>query len=348
MPIHTPITIDYNNPEDRLKRRTASIGGTETPALFQKVVEEDPIPSEDNGEFLYTDQSDRPVSPYSSPYQLALLKLGYYKPKFNNESLRQIMGKNVESGISAYIERQYNLTLVKPAAYYMHPTISRMGAQIDLMCHVCTNEETNEFDNIGIEIKLVADTEAWKWVNEIGEMVVPLHIQIQCQHQMSVLGTPFHYIAVCFGINNVEMIPVMRDDDIINMIEEAINDFWKHIDSGAIPEPREEEDRALLAQLYSNIEPDANVRDLRDNSEIVADLIAMRIAQEEEVNAKARKEEISQRIKDFMLRENFTHAMLPDDKILKLIVTAGTENRSGSVRISVSNAPKKSAKKKTK
>ena len=338
MPVHTPITLNRPTPND--PPRPKSLGASESSVLFEQVALEDPVLDSahaEGEEETGPAEDGQHVSPYTSLYQLAMTKSGRYTPPRRPDTQRQKFGRVMEPIIIQMILDDKQWVGRAAPYYYMHPSVPRKGAQIDY-------EVLEGGEAIPLEIKLVSDNERWKWINAAGVLVVPMHIQMQAQHQMAVTGTPKVYIGVLFGTSDLNVLEVLRDDEMIADIEAAVTEFWHHVENDEIPEPDPVRDGRILRKMYTIIHPQGRL-DWSDDTTLQGLVSAWREAAADERAAKSTKE----RIRDELTEHLNGNAMadLGSDYIIKLTYVAPTNipatTREGYHRLSVTKAPKQHA-----
>ena len=82
-----------------------------------------------------------------------------------------------------------------------------------------------------LEIKTAGARSADQW-----DEGVPLYYLTQVTHYMSVTGRPFADVAVLIGGNDYREYRVMRDEDDIRAVDEAVDAFWKRVENGDAPD----------------------------------------------------------------------------------------------------------------
>ena len=124
-----------------------------------------------------------------------------------------------------------------------------MGASLDY--RTSTTHLPVEIKNVdGFQFRTT-----WAGENEDGsaKVVVPMHYQIQLQHQIacSAAGTPGGWIVACVGGNHIDRFYFERNDELIAQIEVSITEFWESIDAREEPSPDFEQDADAIAKLFS-------------------------------------------------------------------------------------------------
>ena len=244
---HVPTIIPISDRDQWLELRKNTIGASESAALLESVTEESSAEEEDDD--LEYSENGEPASPYLSPLSLWALKTGRIET-VSSPGNRISWGTRLEPIIAAGIAEKEGWTIHKPEGYYLHPVIPRMGCSLDF------NVETDDSgEKYPLEIKNVADTERWKWRNALNEWMIPGHIQIQVQHQMSVTGAEKAYVGVLFGGSEERVFEVDRNQAMIDELEASVVDFIWHIDNDVQPTPNLECDSWIIKRLYAHCDP---------------------------------------------------------------------------------------------
>lgn len=195
------------------------------------------------------------VSPYLTHFELWHRKKSGALVEIE-ETERMKWGVRLESAIANGIAEDQGW-VIRPMKEYMRLPELRMGSSFDF-----------EINGTGIlEIKNV-DSLAFKqgWGDDDTDEI-PLHIEIQVQHQLAVSGKDFSYVGVLVGGNRVVLVKRDPNPDIITGIKRQVGEFWRSIEAGTPPEPDFKRDAAFIAKLYRYAEP-GKVLDASDNKEI--------------------------------------------------------------------------------
>lgn len=216
---------------------------------------------------------------------------------------RVVWGKRLEDTIAHGVAEDNGWIVRKMTEYIRDPEL-RIGASFDFSIEpkpgdlTFTNDRNIAPISVGglLEIKNV-DSYQLKQKWEIGKdeetgaetIEAPLHIEVQVQHQLLVSGREFAYIAALVGGNKVILIKRERDAAVHEAIKEKAAAFWKSIDDNVPPTPNFERDAKFIAKLYGYAEA-GKVFDARGNGELLELLRTYRQAQQDEKDAKARKD----------------------------------------------------------
>ena len=331
-PLHDPIVVQVKDREEWKNIRYSTIGASEVAALFESVANESPIEGEDD-DFDY-EQAGEPVSPYLSPLSLWALKTGRYRAteKTNN---RIAWGTELEPLIARKLAETHGWVLKKPRGYYIHPRLSHMGASLDFEIDI-----EGVGTDIPLEIKNVAADQRWKWKNSTGDWLVPAHIMMQVQHQLSVTGRNEAYIGVLFGGSEDRYFVIQRDEDLISEIEQTIEEFWWFVENKVQPEPNFQRDARVINRLYVHSMP-SDVADWTGNEEAKELVAQMKRLSADSNQAKKAADEIRARL--VVMLGNYQAADL-GDALLKATIIGEAEisyTREAYLKLSTSKKPQK-------
>lgn len=197
------------------------------------------------------------ISPYLTHFELWHRKKNGTLVEFETTE-RMLWGIRLESAIAAGIAADQKWDL-RPMKEYMRLPELRMGSSFDF-----------EINGKGIlEIKNVdslAFKQGWE-IDENEKVEIPLHIEIQVQHQLAVSGKEYAYVGVLVGGNHVVLARRDPDPAIIDGIKAKVSDFWKSIDAGIAPNPDFQKDAGFIAKLYRFAEP-GKIMECVDNKEV--------------------------------------------------------------------------------
>lgn len=223
------------------------------------------------------------LSPWSSPLDIYLDKIGQNPPKEETDAMR--FGTLLEEVVASEFSLRSGLKVRRKRATLHHPEHDWMIAHVDRMivggglleCKTCNAFKAGD----------------WDYGN------VPEHYQVQVQHYLAVTGEPFAYIAVLIGGQRFESVRIDRDEVMIQVIIDWEQRFWfEHVLKRIPPEPT-----GMDSETLGKMFPESNGLkvDLPSNAEGL--LRAYEQAKGEEAEAKARKEEAANRLKS-LLGEN--------------------------------------------
>lgn len=262
---------DYND------LRVSSIAAHETPALFASVAEITET-SEDHEEFETDDSVS--VSAYSSPLALWEMKTGQYTPV---GAKQRGLWSRIKWGVIDAACEERAIETRRPAGVYLHPTMDFMSSRID--------REASE-DGGATWVPLiafnVAGTMADTWRNALGEWTQPEYVELQAQHHMAVMGADRCFVVALFGGVQVRFFVVERDEELVEEITLAIEDFWAMVESKTAPKAGDDHDAKVISRLNAKILPDAVIKDMRQDVAFLA-LIEQKDALSKKANALKRE-----------------------------------------------------------
>jgi len=200
LPYHK--STEYASREEWLQARTAGIGGSDAPAVFQ-------------------------ISPWVSPFSLWLEKTGVRMRKDTRTGKHLLIGKLMESVIAQAFEIETGIEAAAPGEFRIF-----WGEE---PFQFATLDLTSERVPV-IEAKTVGASQVSAWKNG-----PPLHYQVQVQHQLACVGATRGAVAVLFGGMQFDfkVFMVERDDRFIDALLRKEREFWWRVESGNAPEPDE-------------------------------------------------------------------------------------------------------------
>ena len=150
---------------------------------------------------------------------------------------------------------------------------------------LCTPDGLGEDSDgpVGVECKNVRSQSAHEWQDG-----PPIHYRIQCQASMAVSGLSRWYIAALIGGNSFSYWVIERDEDLIALIVEKIEEFWTRVTLRRPPDPdgSEATTNAIREHLRANrgteVERDATTvgpllqarRALQAEAKVIAERLA--------------------------------------------------------------------------
>ncbi|KGK88088.1 hypothetical protein DP68_08695 [Clostridium sp. HMP27] len=185
------------------------------------------------------------ISKYSTPIKVYLDKIGELDPTQDNEVM--YWGRVMEDVIAKEFQARNKLKVNKVNAILKHPDYYWALGNIDRLI-------TNENGEKGIlEIKTVSEYLKTSWDEE----EVPPQYMVQLQWYMFVSGVNFGYFAALIGGNKYVQKYVERDEELIEMLKNIAQDFWKNNVLTKTPPlvDGSEASTDLLKTLYPQSEP---------------------------------------------------------------------------------------------
>lgn len=141
---------------------------------------------------------------------------------------------------------------------------------------------------VGVDAGLECKTASAFKVDEWQGDSVPDAYYIQCQHYMAVTGKASWWIAALVGGNDYYYKEIPRNDNVIEAIIEAAQEFWSFVLTDTMPAVDGSDScQEALRQLYSNTQPESI--QLEDSADIYAEAY---------LKAKADKKDAEERAKE--------------------------------------------------
>lgn len=225
------------------------------------------------------------ISKWNSAISLWLDKTNQTnEPVEENEAMQ--WGTIMEPIIRNHFAEVTGKTVVEVKAMLQHPEHPFMLADVD---GLTTDDEGNPAI---LEIKTASEYKRSEWENDI-----PSYYQTQVQHYLCVTGVQKAYVAVLIGGNSFKVYEVDADAEIQSMLIAVEKDFWNKVQNMIRPEmDGSDAAKNLLDSLYhGGIEEQIVMPD-----EAIEHVDAYVEACAEEDNAKAKKQEASNHIKEIM------------------------------------------------
>ena len=225
------------------------------------------------------------ISKWNSAISLWLDKTNQTnEPVEENEAMQ--WGTIMEPIIRNHFAEVTGKTVVEVKAMLQHPEYPFMLADVDGLT------EDDEGHPAILEIKTASEYKRSEWENDI-----PSYYQTQVQHYLCVTGVQKAYVAVLIGGNSFKVYEVDADAEIQSMLIAVEKDFWNKVQNMIRPElDGSDAAKNLLDSLYHGgiseeiVMPDEAIEYVDAYIEACA----------EEDNAKAKKQEASNHIKEIM------------------------------------------------
>lgn len=225
------------------------------------------------------------ISKWKSEIELWLDKTNQTnEPPVENEAM--IWGTIMEPIIRNHFAEVTGKTVVELKAMLQHPEYSFMLADVDGF----TVDDTG--NPAILEIKTASEYKRSEW-----DEGVPAYYQTQVQHYLCVTGIQKAYVAVLIGGNSFKIYEVDADPELQSMLVAVEKNFWNKVQNMIRPEmDGSDAAKNLLDSLYrGGISEQIVMPD-----EAVEYVDAYIEACVEEDNAKAKKQEAANRIKEIM------------------------------------------------
>lgn len=205
------------------------------------------------------------LSPYMTPYELAVLKKNPESGTDLSESERMTWGKRLQRAIAQGIAEDEGVKVRALSAYATLPE-DKIGASFDYEIIGLRDDWKAEDTHLRgyyrqhgagvLEIKNV-DSYIFKqeWHESDGQLEAPAHIELQVQHQLLCIERAWSAIGVLVGGNRQIMLVRMRDDETGTAIRAKVGRFWSGLAQGKMPPVTLPQDAATIRRLYGYAEP---------------------------------------------------------------------------------------------
>ena len=178
----------------------------------------------------------------TSPLSVWAEKVHGYRPEFTAEQLRRMeRGKRMEAIITAELhEEMPDLPIQDPGEFtiFRHPDVPCMFATIDRLA-------TTDEGLVPVELKNVSGRHWADWQEE-----PPLLYQVQCQHQMDVLGADICYLVALIGGEDLSIHRLERNEAFCAKLRAKLAEFWTLVESRTEPQDYSPEAAAAIKVLY--------------------------------------------------------------------------------------------------
>lgn len=175
------------------------------------------------------------ISPWKSPLDVYLEKVGEAKPSASNE--RMYWGQRLEGLVADEYSRRTGNKVRRRNSTIVHSNYPWMRANIDRL--------VVNLDRL-LECKTTGERNADQW-GEPGTDQIPDLYMAQVQHYIVVTNREAVDVAVLIGGQEFRQYTVEGDREIADMLLEEENRFWhEHVLAGVPPAPRSVEEAAKL------------------------------------------------------------------------------------------------------
>ena len=225
------------------------------------------------------------ISKWNSAISLWLDKTNQTnEPVEENEAMQ--WGTIMEPIIRNHFAVVTGKTVVEVKAMLQHPEYPFMLADVD---GLTTDDEGNPAI---LEIKTASEYKKSEWENDI-----PSYYQTQVQHYLCVTGVQKAYVAVLIGGNSFKVYEVDADAEIQSMLIAVEKNFWNKVQNMIRPEmDGSDAAKNLLDSLYHGGIEEQIV--MPDEAIEYVDSYVQACAEED--NAKAKKQDAANHIKEIM------------------------------------------------
>ncbi len=206
------------------------------------------------------------------------------EPPVENEAM--IWGTIMEPIIRNYFSEVTGKTVVECKAMLYHPEHPFMLADVD---GITVDDDNNPAI---LEIKTASEFKRSDW-----DEGVPAYYETQVQHYLCVTGVKKAYVAVLIGGNSFKIYEVDADEEIQSMLVAVEKNFWNKVQNMIRPEmDGSDAAKDLLDKLYRGGVAETIVMP----EEAIEYVDAYIEACAEEDNAKAKKQDASNHIKEIL------------------------------------------------
>lgn len=196
------------------------------------------------------------VSPYLTAFELWHRKKAASVVEID-QTERMKWGSRLETAIAEGIAEDHGFK-IRPMKEYIRIPELRIGSSFDFAVGDEGILEIKNVDKFQFE-------ESWE--EKTSDYEMPLHIEIQVQHQLAVSGRKFAYVGALVGGNRVALVRRNPNPTVINGIKKKAALFWQSVDSGSAPSPDFKRDSEFIASLYGHAEP-GKILDASANKEL--------------------------------------------------------------------------------
>ncbi len=225
------------------------------------------------------------INKWSSAIELWLDKTNQKNdPKEVNSAME--WGAILEPVIRNYFSTVTGKSVVEVKAILQNPKYPFMLADID------GATTTNNGDPAILEIKTASEYKRDEWLEG-----VPNYYLVQCQHYLCVTGVSKAYVAVLIGGNSFRIYEVDADPEVQQMLIAVERDFWNKVQNMIRPDiDGSDAAKDLLDEIYrGGVEEEIVLPE-----EAIEWVDAYIEASADEDNAKAKKQEASNHLKEIM------------------------------------------------
>lgn len=201
-----------------------------------------------------------------------------------NEAMQ--WGTIMEPIIRNHFSEVTGKTVVEVKAMLQHPEYPFMLADVD---GLTTDDEGNPAI---LEVKTASEYKRSEW-----DEGIPTYYETQVQHYLCVTGVKIAYVAVLIGGNSFKVYEVVANEEVHQMLIAVEQRFWNKVQNMIRPEmDGSDAAKKLLDSVYHGGINQEIV--LPEDAIEFVDLYMEACAEED--NAKAKKQEASNHIKEFM------------------------------------------------
>lgn len=223
------------------------------------------------------------LNPYSTPYDLWLEKTGRQKPE-------DISGKwAIVKGNALEVELRRRFRALHPEYQVIDGTDISLVSKAHPLMHASLDgfiyDEASDSWGI-LEIKTAnANRGRTDWHDDAGELIAPDYYMAQVTHYMAVTGFRWGYFYADIGEPEPVEVRFERDEDDINAVVNAAEDFWGFVARDEMPALTGVDVAKAYPEPTEGIEDMSDSSDLRklmaDYQQVTSDLTALKTRKEE-------------------------------------------------------------------
>jgi putative phage-type endonuclease len=194
------------------------------------------------------------VNPYTTLAQLWAIKSGRLDPDPENPAMRR--GRYLEETalrILADERPDWHVTPnPMPGGSFFSDPETRLGATPDAF----VGKPPDILETGLCQVKSVAPhTFKREWLNDAGDVDIPLHVTVQTQMEMHLTGCTWAVVAALVVDNGITLhvLDVQPIEGLIETLIEKNREFWQMVESGTRPPLDYERDGALIAWLNPGV-----------------------------------------------------------------------------------------------
>ena len=199
----------------------------------------------------------------------------------DNERMK--WGRRLQDVIAAGIAEDEGWQIKPLTCYARHDTQRGMGASFDY--EVIFNDGVKGIMEIKAVDYLIHRDD---WIDDSDYKEAPVHIEMQLQQQLEIMGYERGVIAALISGNKPVIIIRERDKEMGKELCERIEKFWQDIDANREPPIDFNRDTAMLKKLFANAVPRTEILTGNNRAEFLCE--EYQIAGQIESTGKKRKE----------------------------------------------------------
>jgi putative phage-type endonuclease len=172
------------------------------------------------------------LSNYKTPLDVWLEKTGRDAGEDISGKPQIIVGNALESVVRKWFAEQHpELVVREPKSMYRNVDNPFMQASLDGVCHIKGRRLSDVESFAVLECKTCGEYRSSDWDNG-----VPDYYLTQVTHYLAVTGWPRAYVAVLFGNREFCEYTIERDQDDVNVVVKAAEEFWGFVQRDEMPQ----------------------------------------------------------------------------------------------------------------